>query len=110
MEYPWSSMDYLWSSMECHVVPCMNFHVMPWNSMEFLGVSMEFHEMLCSSMEFHGVSMKFDTHSCQFVMRIDRNSLIKQLVNLLATCLSLHFLLERKKENILKLLKSINSA
>ena len=53
-------------------------------------------------MEFHGVSIKFDIHSCQFVMRIHRNSVIKQLMNLLAK--------ERKKENILKLLKSINSA
>ena len=88
----------------------MKFHVMPWNSMEFLGVSMKFHEMLWSSMKFLGVSMKFDIHSCQFVMRIHRHSLIKQLINLLATCLRLHFLLERKKENILKLLKSINSA
>ena len=74
--------------------------------MEFLGVSMEFHEMLWSSID----SMEFDIHSCQFLMRIHRNSLIKQLINLLATCLSLHFLLERKKENILKLLKSKNSA
>ena len=76
-------------------MPCSftKFHVMPWNSMEFLGVS-----------------MKFNIHSRQFVMRIHRNSLIKQLINLLATCLSLHFLLERKNEKILKLLKSTNSA
>ena len=97
--------------MEFHGMPCssMKFHVMPGNSMEFLGLLMEFHEMLWSCMEFHGVSMKFDIHSCQFVIRIRRNSLIKQLINLLATCLSLHFLLERKKEKFM-LLKSINSA
>ena len=53
-------------------------------------------------MEFHGVSMKFDIHSPQFVMRIHRNSLIKQLIDLLTTCSSLYFLLERKIENILK--------
>ena len=103
------SMGVSWSSMECHGVP-----------MEFYGVSMEFHGMPCSftkfhvmpwnSMEFLGVSMKFNIHSWQFVMRIHRNSLIKQLINLLATCLSLHFLLERKNEKILKLLKSRNRA
>ena len=85
-------MEFHGVSMEFHGMPCssMKFHVMPWNSMEF-------HEMLWSCMEFHGVSMKFDIYSCQFVIRIRRNSLIKQLINLLATCLSLHFLLERKK-------------
>ena len=66
--------------MEFHEVPCnaMEFHGVPWNVMEF-----------------HGVSMKFDIHSWQFVMRILRNSLIKQLINLSATCLILRFLLER---------------
>ena len=80
---PWYSMDCPWSSMEFHRVP-WSIDGVPWNVMEF-----------------HGVSMKFDIHSLQFVMRIHRNSLIKQL-NLLTTCSSLHFLLERKIENILK--------
>ena len=83
--------------MEFHGMPCssIKFHVMPWNSMEFLGVPMEFHEMLWSSMEFHGVSMKFNIHSCQFVMR---NSLIKQLINLLATFKVCTFYWKEKKK------------
>ena len=39
-------------------------------------------------------------------MEIPRNSLIKKLINLLATCSSLNFLLDGKIENIRKLFKS----
>ena len=43
----------------------------------------------------------------QFVYeKIHRNSVIKQLINLLTTCSSLHFLLDRKIGNIWKLSKS----
>ena len=99
-------------SMEFHGMPCSStvvHAVMPWNSMDCPWSSMELHRVRLSIdgvawnvMEFHGVSMKFDIHSLQFVMRIHRNALIKQLINLLTTCSSLHFLLERKIENILK--------
>ena len=104
-------MEFHGVSMEFHGMPCSSteVHVMPWNSMDCPWSSMEFHRVPWSIdgvpwnvMEFHGVSMKFDIHSLQFVMRIHRNSLIKQLINLLTTCSSLHFLLERKIENILK--------
>ena len=118
--------------MEFHRNP-WSIHGVPRNSMEFLGVSIEFHGMPCSSMdgsslEFNGIpwsSLEWSSMECYGVpwsidevrysfpavcMRIHRNSLIKQLINLLTTCSSPQFLLERKKENILKLFKSISSA
>ena len=124
MEFRGTSMEYPWNS-ECHGVPwsiggvpwsvnevpwnAMEFHGVrwsiegvPWNAMELHEVALEVHGILSSidgvpwnDMEFHGVSME-----CH------RNSLIKQLINLLTTCSGLHFLLDRKIENIWKPFKS----
>ena len=63
---------------------------MPWNSMDCPWSSMEFHRVPWSIGE---VRYLFPAVS----MRIHRNSLIKQLINLLTTCSSPHFLLERNK-------------
>ena len=52
---PWNSTELPWS---IHGVS-MEFHGMPWSSMEFHGVSMEFHGMPWSSTEFHEVVMEF---------------------------------------------------
>ena len=57
-------------------------------------------------MECHNVSMEFDRISCSLYEKIHRNSVIKQLINLLTTFSSLHFLLDRKIGNIWKLSKS----
>ena len=45
---PWNSTELPWS-----------IHGVPWNAMEFHGVSMEFHGMPWSSTEFHEVVMEF---------------------------------------------------
>ena len=48
MEFHETPMEYPWS-----------IHGVPWNAMEFHGVSMEFHGMPWSSTEFHEVVMEF---------------------------------------------------
>ena len=129
MEFHGTSMEYQWSSVECHGVPgsihgvpwnAMEFHGVPWggdgvpwNAMKFHGVSLEVHgipwgslKYRWSSMECHSVSMEFDWIPCGLYEKIHRNSVIKQLINLLTTCSSLHFLLDRKIGNIWKLSKS----
>ena len=82
--------------MECHEIPwdIVEFHGMPWGSLKYR----------CSSMECHSMSMEFD--KIPLYEKIHRNSVIKQLINLLTTCSSLHFLLDRKIGNIWKLSKS----
>ena len=120
MEFHGVSMGF---HIECHGVPC-SIDGVPWNAMNFHGVSLEvhgiprniveFHEMPSwgslryrwSSMECHSVSMEFDRIPCSLYEKIHRNSVIKQLINLLTTCSSLHFLLDRKIGNIWKLSKS----
>ena len=139
MEFHGTSMEYPWSSMECHGVPwsihgvpwnAMEFHGVPWssdgvpwNAMKFHGVSLEVHgipgnivefhgmpwgplKYRCSFTECHSVSMEFDRIPCSLYEKIHRNSVIKQLINSLTTCSSLHFLLDRKIGNIWKLSKS----
>ena len=116
---PWNyhgvSMEYPWSSMECHGVPwnVMEFHGVPWSIDGVPWRSIKFHGMpwgslkyRWSSMECHSVSMEFDRIPCSLYEKIHRNSVIKQLINLLTTCSSLHFLLDRKIGNIWKLSKS----
>ena len=118
----WKSMEFHGTSMECHAVPWI-IHRVPWNAMEFHEVLMEVHgiswnivevhgmpwgSLKCrwSPMECHNVCMEFDRIPCSLYERIHRNSVIKQLVNLLTTCSSLHFLLDRKIGNIWTLSKS----
>ena len=72
----------------------------PWNSMEFRGVPLSIHGVPRS---IDGVPWNSMECPC---MEIHRNSLIKQLINLLATCSRLNFLLDGKIENIRKLFKS----
>ena len=101
------SVEYPWSSMQCHGVP-WSIHGVPWNAMEFHGVpwnAMKFHGISCSSMECHSVSMEFHRIPCSLYENIHRNSVIKQLINLLNACSSPHFLLHRKIGNIGKLSK-----
>ena len=77
-------------------------HGIPWSSLEYRW----------SSMKCYGAAWSIDKVRYSFLLACNnnrRNLLIKQLINLLATCLCLHFLLERKKEKFM-LLKSINSA
>ena len=118
----WKSMEFHGTSMECHAVPWI-IHRVPWNAMEFHEVLMEVHgiswnivevhgmpwgSLKCrwSPMECHNVCMEFDRIPCSLYEKIHRNSVIKQLINLLTTCSSLHFLLDRKIGNIWKLSKS----
>ena len=99
MEYPWSSMEFLEVLMEVNGIPwsIVEFvHGMPWGSRKYPW----------GSMECHNVSMGFDRIPCSLYEKIHRNSVIKQLINLLNTCSSLHFLLDRKIGNIWKLSKS----
>ena len=122
MEFHETLMEYSWSSMECHGVPwsihgvppssmklwwsSMECHEIPWNIVEFHGMPWGSLKYRCSSMECHSVSMEFDRIPCSLYEKIHRNSVIKQLINLLTTCSSLHFLLDRKIGNIWKLSKS----
>ena len=122
----WKSMEFhgnRWKSMEFHGTS-MEFHGIPWSSMEFHEVLMKVNgipwsivafvqgmpwgsrKYLWGSMECHNVSMGFDRIPCSLYEKIHRNSVIKQLINLLNTCSSLHFLLDRKIGNIWKLSKS----
>ena len=122
IEYPGSIHGGPWNAMEFHGI-CMEFHGMPWSSTEFHEVLMEVHgipwnivefhgmpwgslKYRCSSMECHSVSMEFDRIPCSLYEKIHRNSVIKQLINSLTTCSSLHFLLDRKIGNIWKFSKS----
>ena len=116
---PWNAMEFMEFhvvSIEFHGMPCtyMEFHVMPWNSIDCPWSSMEFlGELIWSSMECYGVPWSIDEVRYSFpafCMRIHRNSLIKQLIKLLTSCSSPHFLLERKIEHILDIFKSINRA
>ena len=94
--------------MECDEIP-WSFRGGPWNSREYHRVPwnvMGFPEVPCSSMECHSVSMECDRIPWSLYEKIPRNSAIKQLINLLTTCSSLHFLLDRKIGNIWKLSKS----
>ena len=109
MEYPWSSMEWNGVPWSIHVVPwtAMEFLGVPWNSdgvpwtaMKFHGVSLEVHGIPGNIVEFHGmpwgslkyqcsfmecdsVSMEFDIIPCSLYEKIHRNSVIKQLINLL---------------------------
>ena len=76
----------------------MEYRKVPWNAMGFPEVP--------SSVECNSVSMEFDRIPCSLYEKIHRNSVIKQLINLLITFSSLHLLLDRKIENIWKLSKS----
>ena len=110
---PWNPMEYPWSSMESHGVS-MEFHEVlmkvngiPWSIVAFVqGMQWGSRKYPWGSMECHNVSMGFDRIPCSLYEKIYRNSVIKQLINLLNTCSSLHFLLDRKIGNIWKLSKS----
>ena len=119
---PWNAMEFHGVSMEFHGVPwssdgvpwnAMKFHGISWSSMECHGVpwstnAVPWNAIACpwSPMECHSVPMELDRIPCSLYEKIHRNSVIKQLINLLATCSSLHFLLDRKIGNIWKLSKS----
>ena len=112
---PWSSMEYPWSSMECHGVPrnaikfhgvSFEVHGIPGNIVEFHGMPWGSLQYRCSFMECHGVSMEFDRIPGSLYEKTHRNSVIKQLINSLTTCSSLHFLFDRKIGNIWKLSQS----
>ena len=98
MEYPWNATEFHEVLMEVNGIPCsiVAFHGMPWGSRKYPW----------GSMECHNVSMGFDRIPCSLYEKIHRNSVIKQLINLLTTCSSLHFLLDRKIGNIWKLSKT----
>ena len=105
---PWNAMEFHgmpWSSTEFHEV-LMEVHGIPWNIVEFHGMPWGSLKYQWSSMECHDVSMEFDRIPCSLYEKIHRNSVIKQLINLLTTYSSLHFLLDRKLGNIWKLSKS----
>ena len=107
-EYPWSSMEYHGVPWSIHGVP-WSIDGGPWNSMEYRRVpwnAMGFPEVPWSSMECHNVFMEFDRIPCSLYEKIHRNSVIKQLINLLTTCSSLHFYWIEKIGNIWKLSKS----
>ena len=85
-------------SLEVHGIPgnIVEFHGMPCGSLKYR----------YSFMECHSMSMEFDRIPCSLYEKIHRNSVIKQLINSLTTCSSLHFLLDRKIGNIWKFSKS----
>ena len=97
-----NSMDTLSHSMELHRY-FREPRGIPWNSMIFHGISWGSLKYRWSSMECHSVSMEFDSIPCGLYEKIHGNSVIKQLIKLLTTCSSLHFLLDRKIGNIWKL-------
>ena len=114
---PWRSMEYPWSSMECHGVPwsslkywwsSLEVHGIPWNIVEFHRMPWGSLKYWWSSMECHSMFMEFDRIPCSLYMweKPYKSWEIKQLINLLTTCSSLHFLSDSKIGNIWKLSKS----
>ena len=95
-----------WSSTESVYEVLMEVHGISWNIVEFHGMPWGSLKYRWSSMECHNVSMEFDRIPCSLHEKIHRNSVIKQLINLLTTCSSLHYYWIEKHETFGSFLKA----
>ena len=106
---PWNTMEFHgmpWSSTESVYEVLMEVHGISWNIVEFHGMPWGSLNYRWSSMECHNVSIEFDRIPCSLYEKIHRNSVIKQLINLLTTCSSLHYYWIEKHETFGSFLKA----